>query len=181
LGKVRGLIRRMQRTIRHLKSFARKEAGDRSLIDLRLTIASALEMIAPRASAVGIMPDARLPDHSVLVMAGAVRIEQVAVNLLLNALDAAADMPDAQISIVLWAQDGHAHLRVSDTGNGITEEDLSRVAEPFFSTKLTGEGLGLGLAICKVILDDFGGTLDISSTQGRGTAVEVTLPLAPNE
>lgn len=111
-------------------------------------------------------------------MAGAIRIEQVVVNLLLNALDAVADTPDAQITVTLTTQDGQARLCVLDTGAGITETDLSKVTEPFFSTKLTGEGLGLGLAICKAILSDFNGSLDISSDQDRGTQISVILPLA---
>lgn len=181
LGKARGLIRRMQRTTRHLKSFARKEAGEMSLLDMRLPVASALEMVAPRARVVGIVPDMQMPDRPVQVMAGAVRIEQVVVNLLLNALDASEATersPSARISIALWTEGDQAHLRVSDTGVGIEEADLSRVAEPFFSTKLTGEGLGLGLAICKAILDDFGGMLEVRSVEGHGTEVEVALPLA---
>jgi two-component system C4-dicarboxylate transport sensor histidine kinase DctB len=114
-------------------------------------------------------------------MAGAIRIEQVVVNLLLNALDAIAEKQDAHISITLTSEQGQACLCVKDTGVGIPDADLSHVSEPFFSTKLTGEGLGLGLAICKAILADFNGSLDISSTKGKGTQVTVTLPLAVKE
>jgi two-component system C4-dicarboxylate transport sensor histidine kinase DctB len=177
LGKVRGLIHRMQRTTKHLKSFARKDVVELSLIDMCASVTAAVDLVAPRARAVGVVPDVEMPNDAVLVMAGAVRIEQVVVNLLLNALDAIADLPDAQICITLSADEGHAHLRVSDTGTGIAETDLSRATEPFFSTKLTGEGLGLGLAICKAILADFNGTLDIVSAKDQGTQVTVTLPL----
>lgn len=110
-------------------------------------------------------------------MAGLVRIEQVVVNLLLNALDAVADASEVQITVTLSAEGGQARLQVSDTGAGIAAADLSRVTEPFFSTRQTGEGLGLGLAICKAILADFNGTLDIVSAEGQGTQVTVTLPL----
>lgn len=180
LGKVRGLIRRMQRTTRHLKSFARKEAGDLSVIDVRGVVTSALEMVAPRSRVVGVMPDYTVPDHPVQVLAGAVRIEQVIVNLLLNALDAVQDTHDAKITVALLSKNGLARLTVSDTGAGIEKADLERVTEPFFSTKLTGEGLGLGLAICKAIIDDFGGALHISSIQAQGAQVVVSLPLAEN-
>ena len=67
---------------------------------------------------------------------------------------------------------------VTDTGHGIAAEVLPRVAEPFFSTKTGGEGLGLGLSICKAILAEFGGTLEIQSVEGQGTEVTVSLPLA---
>ncbi len=178
LGKARGLIRRMQRTTQHLKSFARKETGALSLIDMRVPITSALEVVAPRIRVVGVTPQRDMPEGAVQVMAGAVRVEQVLVNLLLNALDAVDQVQGAQVCVGLKASGDTAILRVTDTGAGIAEEDLSRVTEPFYSTKVTGESLGLGLAICKAILADFGGTLDIASTQGEGTCVTVTLPLA---
>lgn len=177
IAKSRDMIRRMQRTTKHLKSFARKETAELSLIDARASLKSALDLVLPRARAVGVTPELCLPADSVLVMAGAVRIEQVVANLLLNALDAVADTPDAQITATLTTADGLARIVVCDNGTGIAAGDLPRVTDPFFSTKLTGEGLGLGLAICKVILADFSGTLDIASTPGQGTRVTVTLPL----
>ena len=178
LGKARTLIRRMQRTTKHLKSFARKDVAERSLIDLRAPVASALELVAPRARAIGVLPVFHAPDGKIEVMAGVVRIEQVVANLLLNALDAVADMPEAQITVTLTAEDGQARLCVADTGKGIPETDLPDVTEPFFSTKVTGESLGLGLAICKAILSDFHGSLEISSDLGHGTRVTATVPLA---
>lgn len=178
LAKARGLIRRMQRTTKHLKSFARKDVAELSLIDLAAPIASALELVAPRARAIGVVPEFHAPDSKIEVMAGAVRIEQVVANLLLNALDAVADMPDAQIAVTLSGDDSHARLCVADSGRGIPEADLPDVTEPFFSTKVSGESLGLGLAICKAILSDFSGSLDISSAPGHGTQVIVTVPLA---
>ena len=180
LDKARGLIRRMQRTTKHLKSFARKETAERSLIDLCASVRSAIDLVEPRARATGVVPTFDAPQGRVEVMAGAIRIEQVVVNLLLNALDAVAETPDAQITVSLTTDDGRAHLHIVDTGKGILEEDLPKVTEPFFSTKLTGEGLGLGLglAISKAILSDFNGTLDIGAGQSRGTQVLVTLPMA---
>ncbi len=178
LDKARGLIRRMQRTTKHLKSFARKETAERSLIDLGVSVESAIDLVEPRAHAIGVVPTFHAPQGRVEVMAGAIRIEQVVVNLLLNALDAVAETPDANIKVSLTTDDGRARLRIVDTGKGILEEDLPKVTEPFFSTKLTGEGLGLGLAICKAILSDFNGTLDIGAGDVRGTQVLVTLPLA---
>ncbi|WP_449321869.1 sensor histidine kinase [Rhodophyticola sp. SM2404] len=178
LDKARGLIRRMQRTTKHLKSFARKETAERSLIDLCAPVRSAIDLVEPRARAMGVVPTFHAPEGRFEVMAGVIRIEQVVVNLLLNALDAVAETPDAQISVTLTTEDGQARLCIADTGIGIQEEDLPKVTEPFFSTKLTGENLGLGLAICKAILSDFKGTLDIGAGPDRGTQVVVTLPLA---
>ncbi|HMO06587.1 MAG TPA: ATP-binding protein [Paracoccaceae bacterium] len=178
LATARGLIRRMQRTIKHLKSFGRKETGERMLVDLRPVVASALELVTPRARAAGVAPVFDRPRAPVPVMAGAVRMEQVVVNLLLNALDAVEGRECASIRVILGAADGVARLTVTDTGPGIAADLLPRVTEPFFSTKTQGEGLGLGLAICKAILSEFGGDLTFASAPGGGTEVTVTLPLA---
>ena len=177
LATARGLIRRMQRTTKHLKSFGRKEAGERKLIDLAPVITSALELVTPRARAVGVIPAFTQSGGPVTVLAGAVRMEQVAVNLILNALDAVEGHPAATITVTLGTANGTAQLTVTDTGPGIAADLLPRVTEPFFSTKTT-EGLGLGLAISKAILSEFGGDLVITSTPGQGTTVTVSLPLA---
>jgi two-component system C4-dicarboxylate transport sensor histidine kinase DctB len=176
LATARGLIRRMQRTIKHLKSFGRKEAGERSVIDLRQALASALELVTPRARAVGVTPRLVLPDESALVLAGSVRMEQVVVNLLLNALDAVEGRKDADIALQLSISAGEVALSVRDNGHGIAPEAMSRVTEPFFSTRTGGEGLGLGLSICKAIVTEFGGALTIVSDAGQGATVTVTLP-----
>lgn len=181
LEKAREMIRRMQRTTKHLKSFARREAVELSLVDLRDSVTSALELVEPRIRATGVTPAVRMPDTPVWVLGGMVRLEQVVVNLMLNAMDAVAGRPEASIGLDLQCRDKEAVLRIEDTGCGIAEADLSLVAEPFMSTKVTGEGLGLGLAICKAILANFNGSLDIQSVPDQGTQVTVTLPLAARD
>jgi two-component system C4-dicarboxylate transport sensor histidine kinase DctB len=176
LATAKGLIRRMQRTTKHLKSFGRKEAGTLSLIDLRPVVTSAIELVTPRARTVGVTPV--FAGGQAQVMAGAVRMEQVLVNLLINALDAVEGRVGASVTVTLEMVVGQAVLRVSDTGPGIAPDDLPRVVEPFFSTKISGEGLGLGLSISRAILAEFGGDLSVASTLGQGTCVTVTLPLA---
>lgn len=178
IGKARDMIRRMQRTTKHLKSFARKETAELRRVDLRQPLKSARDLVLPRAKAVGVTPVLQMPKTQVPVMAGAIRIEQVVANLLLNALDAVEATKDPEISVNLTVQGDQARIEVRDNGTGIADTDLPRVADPFFSTKLKGEGLGLGLAICKAILADFHGQLDIISTPQEGTQVVVTLPLA---
>jgi two-component system C4-dicarboxylate transport sensor histidine kinase DctB len=181
IGKARDMIRRMQRTTKHLKSFARKDAAELSLIDLRAPVGSAIDLVLPRAKVVGVTPTLDLPESAVPALAGAVRMEQVVANLLLNALDAVEARPNPSIGVGLAVAGQEARIIVQDNGAGIVESDLPRVTEPFFSTKLTGEGLGLGLAICKAILADFHGRLEIWSEPGQGTIVTVTLPLSRTE
>lgn len=180
LATARGLIRRMQRTIKHLKSFGRREGGERALVDLRPVAVAALELVIPRARTVGVTPVIHLPPRPVPVMAGQVRMEQVLVNLLLNALDAVEGVHGAQVRLDLSASGGQARITVTDSGTGISADILPRVTEPFFSTKIGGEGLGLGLAISKAILTEFGGDLAFAPAAGGGTVVTVTVPLAEN-
>lgn len=177
LATVRGLVRRMQRTTKHLKSFGRKEPGERSLVDMTAVILSALELITPRARAVGVVPTFQ-HDGPLWVLAGPVRMEQVLVNLLLNALDAVEHRPDPQITLAAVPDAGVLRLTVTDNGSGIAPEDLPRIAEPFFTTKATGEGLGLGLSISRTILGEFGGDMAFAQAAGGGTVVLVTMPLA---
>lgn len=178
IGKARDMIRRMQRTTKHLKSFARKDTVELNRIDLRAPVHSALDLVQPRAKALGVAPVADLPAEPVFVMAGAVRMEQVLANLMLNALDAVETATRPEIGVTLSVEGKTAVITVRDNGIGIGDEDLPRVADPFFSTKQAGEGLGLGLAISKVILTDFSGTLDIRSTPQAGTQVILSLPIA---
>lgn len=173
----RNLIRRMQRTIKHLKSFSRKESGQLEEVDALGAAQNALELVQPRARAVGVEPVLQAPDRMLRVKAGRVRLEMVLVNLLLNALDAVEGRAGAAVALTLTVQGDDLRLTVSDTGPGIAAEDLPRVTEPFFSTKANSEGLGLGLAISQAILSEFHGRLDIETTPGHGTRMTAVLPL----
>ena len=168
----------MQRTTKHLKSFSRKDTNTLTLIDLNKVVQNALDLVAPRAKAVGVTPTFSAADPAPQVMAGAVRLEQVCLNLLLNALDAVEGQEGALVAIATQAMGDSAVIEVTDSGSGIAAEDLPRVTEPFFSTKIGGEGLGLGLSISQAIVTEFGGRIDIASAPGTGTRVTVTLPLA---
>ncbi len=176
LSTARGLVRRMQRTTKHLKSFSRKEQGELSLINIAHTVENAIELTAPRAKTAGITPAFTPPNPPIFIRAGAIRMEQVLVNLLLNALDAVGGCPAPAITVTVQNDGKTTTLTVTDTGAGIDPSDLPRVTEPFFSTKITGEGLGLGLSISQAIVQEFGGQIDVASTIGQGTKVTITLP-----
>jgi signal transduction histidine kinase len=105
------------------------------------------------------------------------RLQQLFLNLLLNAADA---MPEGgRLQVALEAgPDRTALVRVADTGTGIRPEDLEKVFDPFFTTKPAGEGNGLGLMVCKGIVGDHGGSIDVTSEPGVGTEFRVLLPLA---
>ncbi|MGR3368310.1 MAG: sensor histidine kinase [Sagittula sp.] len=174
IEKARSHIRRMLRTIRHLKSFSRKEAGERSPVAVDPAIRNAMELVAPRATdegvPIGFDPEGPVP----VILAGQVRLEQVLVNLLMNALDAVAGRDEPRIRVERRQSGTAVEIAVIDNGPGIPSSMLTKVVEPFFSTKKTGESLGLGLSISRNIVEEFGGQLTLSNAAGGGTCALLT-------
>lgn len=106
-------------------------------------------------------------------------MEQVVLNLVMNALQAINRQ--GRITIRTRPEEGRIVLEVEDNGPGIAEENLSRIFDPFYTTKPLGEGTGLGLSICAGIVSDCGGTMDVKSTEGHGALFTVTLPAGKDE
>ena len=116
------------------------------------------------------------PEETVWVTGGHVRLQQVVVNLINNALDAMEDQPDRTVFMNI---SGTA-LQVRDTGPGIAHDKVSHIFDPFFTTKPPGKGLGLGLSISYNIVSDFGGTLSVANHPDGGAVFTVTLkPTTP--
>jgi signal transduction histidine kinase len=115
------------------------------------------------------------PDELPLVACAQSELEQTLLNLLTNARDASRQ--GDRISVQAAVAGSRVDIAVADTGHGIAEEHISRVVEPFFTTKMDGNGLGL--TICRSIVWEAGGTMDIRSAVGAGTTVLVSLPCAP--
>ena len=114
------------------------------------------------------------------------QIQEVAVNVILNAIDAMSGggtltVRTRAVSDAVEDRDKWVELEVSDTGCGITPENLERVFDPFYTTKSPGEGTGLGLAISYGIVTEHGGEISLSSRSGGGTTVTVRLPAALKE
>ena len=111
------------------------------------------------------------------VSADADQLQQVFLNLLLNALDAMPDGGDLRLRLSHDAQAIEVVVEVTDTGHGIPEDVLPRVFDPFFTTKGAGRGTGLGLAVCYGIVTAHGGRIAVEpGAGGRGTSVRVSLP-----
>jgi two-component system C4-dicarboxylate transport sensor histidine kinase DctB len=117
-------------------------------------------------------------DACPLMVAGdAVRIEQVIINLLRNALDAVEDAPQRRVSIVLSRDADQAEVSISDSGGGIPEQVAAHLFEPFYTTKPSGKGLGLGLAISSSIAQAMNGQLAAHNLPGGGAQFVLRLPL----
>ncbi|MGO4854325.1 sensor histidine kinase [Phaeovulum sp. W22_SRMD_FR3] len=172
--RIDDLIERMGAITRQLKSYARKGGEAFEPVDLRAAISSALSMMEPQLRARTVKITRTLPRGRVWVMADRIRLEQVIINLLRNALDATKTTGEPQIDILLTAGES-AVMRVRDNGPGLT--DLEKLFEPFWTTKKPGEGTGLGLAISSGIVKDFGGRLTAHNAEDGGAVFEVQLPL----
>ncbi|OYW52026.1 MAG: two-component system sensor histidine kinase, partial [Rhodobacterales bacterium 12-65-15] len=172
--RIDDLIERMGAITRQLKSYARKGGEAFEEVDLRASVSSALAMMEPQLKARVVKINRGIPRHPVMVTADRIRLEQVIINLLRNALDATKTTVEPQIDIVLQANDA-AVLTVRDNGQGIT--DLDSLFEPFYTTKKPGEGVGLGLAISSGIVTDLGGRLTARNRDGGGAVFEMQLPL----
>ncbi|NOD75321.1 MULTISPECIES: ATP-binding protein [unclassified Ruegeria] len=172
-GRIDGLIERMGAITRQLKSYARKGADAFSPVNLGEALASALSMMEPQLRQRHVKITQILPEEPVMVMGDRMRIEQVMVNLLRNALDATKSVAEPDVEIILAAGD-MAVLTVRDNGHGI--EDIENLFEPFYTTKQPGDGVGLGLAISSGIVNDHGGRLTARNGQYGGAVFEMQLP-----
>jgi two-component system C4-dicarboxylate transport sensor histidine kinase DctB len=115
-----------------------------------------------------------MPPHPVMVRADRIRLEQVLINLLRNALDATKETREPRVDLILSAGET-ATLTVRDNGHGIA--DLDSLFEPFYTTKAPGDGVGLGLAISSGIVADLGGRLTARNARSGGAVFELQLPI----
>ena len=175
----RGHVRRMLRTVKHLKSFGRKDSGEVSVIDIDQAINNALDLVRPRARDMDVTLLCDRGDGTPLVLGGLVRLEQVLVNLLLNALDAVSETGgQGRVSVTRSVSAGIVRVDVVDNGVGMDVASLDKLGEPFFSQSQRGDGLGLGVSISQSIVEGFNGTLTYTSAPGAGTTARISLPLA---
>lgn len=178
LTSARSLLRRMQRTIKHLKTFSsRRDATPPQSVDANLAIETAIDIVEPRAREHGVEIAYERGTSLPQVSGDAIRIEQVLINLLLNAVDASVAAGQGRIDVGAEISGNSLRISVSDMGQGISPEVRQRLFEPFFTTKTTGEGLGLGLSISKTIIEEFGGKLNLLPLEAGGTQASIELAL----
>lgn len=168
-------LTRMAALTGHLKTFARKSpAGLRERLDLATVVDQALLLLEPRLHEEHVECVLQL-SRPAWVRGDAIRLEQVLINLLRNALDAMRGRPPARMEIRIEPLDGQWRLSVVDTGEGIAPENLNNIFDPFFTTKPVGDGLGLGLAVSYAIIHELGGQLS-AENHNNGAVFWFSLP-----
>ncbi|MEO0401283.1 MAG: ATP-binding protein [Pseudomonadota bacterium] len=173
-GRIDDLIERMGAITRQLKSYARKGQDVFSPVNMGDALASSLSMMEPQLRQRRVLINRVVPPEPIEVLGDRLRIEQVMVNLLRNAIDATKSESEPQVDIILSAGET-ATLTVRDNGPGIV--DLDALFEPFYTTKQPGDGVGLGLAISSGIVNDLGGRLTARNGQSGGAVFEMQLPI----
>jgi two-component system C4-dicarboxylate transport sensor histidine kinase DctB len=173
-GRIDDLLERMGAITRQLKSYARKGQEEFSAVVMQDALASSLSMMEPQLRQRQIRITRNLPRAPVEVFGDRLRIEQVIINLLRNAIDATKSRSDPRIDIIL-AVGETATLTIRDNGPGI--ENKESLFEPFYTTKQPGDGVGLGLAISSGIVTELGGRLTARNGQKGGAVFEMQLPI----
>jgi PAS domain S-box-containing protein len=177
LTSINGHLERISRIVRSLGDFARVSTSRKVATDIREIFNRTAELVKYDKRFRKIRYQAEFEAIPSLLV-NPDQIEQVFLNLLLNALDA---MPEGgDLRVTMHRVGPEVVVQVEDTGRGIAPEVLDRVFDPFFTTKPLGKGTGLGLSICYGTVRDHGGTITIKSSQGAGTVFTVRLPIAPS-
>ena len=177
IATLREQIARISQIIHQMKAFAHPVEMNRQLLPLNDVVTQALEMVrfdkrlkrvtidrqlAPDVGEIPILPQA---------------IQQVLVNLISNALDAVANVPEPKITVRTERRQESCLIEVADNGTGIKLENMARLFEPFFTTKPVGQGTGLGLSISYSLIQKHGGQISARSQVGKGAAFSIRLPV----
>ncbi len=184
--KISSNVDRATRIINHLREFGRKEDAGLEKIQVNDLLRRANELLSQQLKVRGIEVVWQLAEGLPLIMTDPGRLEQVFVNLLLNARDAIEDKLSTGVIkkgsekiILTTSSDGDKiTIEVSDTGTGIPKDQLEKIFEPFFTTKSVGKGTGLGLSISYGIIKDCGGNIHVRSKKGEGARFIIEFPIS---
>ncbi len=181
IDTLREQIDRIRVIIRQMTDFAHRDESDWETAPLNTVVEGALDMVRfdHRLRDVGINRQFDPAVGSMRLIPQA--IQQVVVNLLLNALDALqdADQPTLDVRTGQDATGDHVTIEIEDNGIGIPDDALRHIFEPFFTTKPVGKGTGLGLSISYALIQQHAGDIDVVSEPGKGTSFTIRLPRAP--
>ncbi len=182
LELIKNQVTRISKIIRDLVDFSRPSNYELQLTDINQNIVEAVEIIKVGAKAKDIMFNLDLNKKIPLLPLVSDQIQQIFVNILINAVDAIAENEDSsvkRISVESDIDEDNVIIIFNDTGKGISEEYLTKVFEPFYTTKKEGKGTGLGLWVSYGIIKSFQGDIKVESTLKEGTTFTITLPIQP--
>ena len=176
LEKIEQQTVRAAKIVNGLLNLSRQGRPDSStLVDVNVVMSDVLVLLEHQLQMSNIKLRKELSETATVVQGVEFKLQQVFLNIILNACDAMST--GGWLSIASWTDGESAVIEVADSGSGIAREDLSRIYDPFFTTKDVGQGTGLGLSIAYGVIKEHGGTIGCQSGPGDGTRFTVTLPL----
>jgi two-component system NtrC family sensor kinase len=171
---------RCKKIVQNLLDFARTPSGDMRQVSVNDVALTSLNLVKDQSMVLGIRVESDLADNLPLIMGDISRLEEIFLNLFINAADAMDNK--GTLKIRTWLSTTNAvKISISDTGKGIDKAYLPHIFEPFFTTKDPGQGTGLGLSITYGIIQKHNGFIDVESEPGKGTTFVITLPSLPEE
>jgi signal transduction histidine kinase len=177
VSSIKDEIGRLRHMVNDVLNYGRPAHLAAEKLDLKNLMASTLELVRPQADVQGVEISLELDDVSATVVGDAERLKSCLSNLTINALQA---MPSGgKLMARVRRLQGQVELSIRDTGIGMSQESLSKIFEPYFSTKQSG--FGLGLAVTKKIIEDHHGSIDVQSQVNQGTTFTLRLPAANGE
>jgi two-component system NtrC family sensor kinase len=181
LAQVTHETTRVGHIVSDLLSFSRRGKPQRSAADLNRLVRTTVSLVDHKLKLANIALDLQLAENLPSVHCDGGQIQQVVLNLVLNASESMQSHGTGTVSVKTWpAEDGNSiKLSVGDTGEGIPAEILPRIFDPFFTTKPDGKGVGLGLAVSYGIVQAHSGEIEAKSQVGEGTVFTMTLPFRP--
>lgn len=178
LERISQIVGRLGEVTRRLKTFAHKPGDEAVPTPLAAAAANVAGLLAERLRRDGVHLEVTIEPPQLAVMADPAAVEQVLVNLVVNALDAMAASPVRRLRLQAAAMPPRVRIAVTDTGPGVDPAMMARLFEPFATSKPRGAGLGLGLPISQRIVRDFGGDIFVTNNPGGGATFEIDLPEA---
>jgi two-component system NtrC family sensor kinase len=178
LERIAAETKRCQRIVQGLLDFARHREPKMERVAIKDVIDKALQLVEHQAMFLSIQTERRYAEHAPLVRLDVAQMQEVFLNLILNAVEAMNGKGGLTITTEAVDEGQAVRVSIADTGCGIAEDQIERVFEPFFTTKEVGKGTGLGLSISRGIVESHGGTIWAASTKGAGTTFFIRLPAA---
>ena len=179
LAQVTSETTRVGRIVSDLLAFSRRSKPQRAPADFNKIVRMTLSLVQHKMKLSGVEVETRLTDDLPAVPCDQSQMQQVVLNLLMNAAEATQSKSVRRIVVTTSADSGLVRLIVADTGEGIAPANLSKIFHPFFTTKPEGKGVGLGLAVSYGIIQAHGGDIEVTSKVGEGATFTVSLPIQP--
>ena len=177
LTQVTNETARVGRIVSDLLAFSRRSKPQRAPADLNKIVKMTLSLVQHKMKLSNVEVETRLAEELPAAPCDQSQMQQVALNLLLNAAEATHGKSERRVVVSTSTGGGYVRLVVADNGEGIAPENLAKIFHPFFTTKPEGKGVGLGLAVSYGIIEAHGGDIEVTSRVGEGTTFTVSLPL----